>query len=133
MVDKLVKTVDVYESRAFFIKYRDDGVVVYEQKNVDELLVEDIIEGDEYCNKISQGQPLLRLVIIDKFISTDPEVRAYAASKNRDKFVLADALVIQSQAMKIIANFYLRFNKPSRPTKIFTDREEGLNWLLSFK
>jgi hypothetical protein len=39
------------------------------------------------------------------------------------------ALIVTSPISKIIGNFFLGANKPLRPTRLFTDVEEGLQWL----
>lgn len=60
------------------------------------------------------------------------EARDYFASDanhtNRRK---SQAIVIDNLAHKIVANFYLRFNKPKGPTRIFEDLEEAFKWTLS--
>jgi hypothetical protein len=33
-------------------------------------------------------------------------------------------------ATRIAGNFYIRFNKPPKPTRIFTNPEDAKSWLL---
>jgi hypothetical protein len=35
-------------------------------------------------------------------------------------------------AQKILANFYIKINKPERPTKFFNNKDEAINWLKPF-
>ncbi|MFN5418511.1 MAG: hypothetical protein ACK5B9_15745 [Flavobacteriia bacterium] len=51
------------------------------------------------------------------------EVREWASAPDGNKNTIADALVISSLPHKILANFYLKFNKPVKPTKIFNARD----------
>jgi hypothetical protein len=63
----------------------------------------------------------------------DSLVREFSASDKENKFTIADAIVITSPAHKMITDFYVNKNKPVKPTRVFTDREEAVNWLLTFK
>jgi len=63
----------------------------------------------------------------------DTLVREFSASDKENKFTIADAIVISSAAHKMITDFYVNKNKPVKPTRVFTEREEAVNWLLTFK
>jgi hypothetical protein len=58
--------------------------------------------------------------------------RDYWATKEACPYSKAEAFIINSTAMRIIANFYLKINKPQRPTKMFTHEEEAIKWLKTF-
>jgi glutaredoxin len=58
--------------------------------------------------------------------------RDYWATKEACPYSKAEAFIINSIAMRIIANFYLKINKPQRPTKMFTHEEEAIKWLKTF-
>jgi hypothetical protein len=45
----------------------------------------------------------------------------------------AMAVIVNNIAYAMIGNFYLKFNKPKRPYKVFRKREDGLEWLQQFK
>ncbi len=45
----------------------------------------------------------------------------------------ATAVVVDTLAYKLIANFYLKFNKPKRPYKVFSKEEEAIKWLKTIK
>src|SRR6056297_3029194 len=55
----------------------------------------------------------------------------FASDKNHTKNRKSQAIVIDSLAHKLVANFYLRFNKPKGPTKVFEDLEAAFQWTLS--
>jgi hypothetical protein len=61
----------------------------------------------------------------------DAIVREYAASEKENKYTIADAMVISTSAHKLITDFYVKVNKPYKPTRIFNNRDEAINWLLS--
>ena len=40
------------------------------------------------------------------------------------------ALVVNNLAYRILSNFFIRFNRPVVPTKVFNSRKKALVWLL---
>ncbi|MBK7310773.1 MAG: hypothetical protein IPI93_08275 [Sphingobacteriaceae bacterium] len=41
----------------------------------------------------------------------------------------ATAVLVQNIAYAMIANFYVKFNKPKRPFKVFNKKNEAIEWL----
>jgi hypothetical protein len=75
-------------------------------------------------------QPIL--VKTAQFNSITSEAREYCASAEATQYSIAEAYVITSLALKIVANFYIRINNPPVPTKIFNCEEEAVSWLNTF-
>ncbi|MCC6600101.1 MAG: hypothetical protein IT223_05455 [Crocinitomicaceae bacterium] len=46
---------------------------------------------------------------------------------------MAEAFVVDNLANKIIADFYIRFNRPDNPTRVFSDVKKALDWLEQIK
>ena len=76
---------------------------------------------------LCQGTPPL-LIDIQAIKSIDREARAYYAGPEITD-VNAIALLVDFAVSQVIANFYLRINKPTIPTKMFTSEREALKWL----
>ena len=57
------------------------------------------------------------------------EARQYFAGPETAKVESAAALLIKSPLTRAIGNFFLGFNKPLFPTRLFTSTEEALLWL----
>jgi hypothetical protein len=72
------------------------------------------------------------LILVDKFTLPTAEARAYVAAPESDPYGIAVAYVVKSMGQKLVGNVYLSFNKPSRPTRIFTDEEKAITWLKTF-
>ena len=62
------------------------------------------------------------------FADIEPNIRDWAADEDGNLYTHSDAIVIESLSQKIIADFYLRFNKPAKPTKIFYSIEKAIEW-----
>ena len=45
---------------------------------------------------------------------------------------IAEAFLLTSLAQKILINFYIRFDKPLVPSKVFTNKEKAIEWLRQF-
>lgn len=59
----------------------------------------------------------------------EPEVRNYLVQPQRAERVRADALVINNLPHRLLADFYLKFNRPDIPTRFFSSEEEAREWL----
>ena len=63
----------------------------------------------------------------------EPEVREWAASQIGNHYTFCDAIVIKNWGQKIMTDFYLKFNKPKMPTKIFYSVEKAYDWIKEFR
>ena len=72
------------------------------------------------------------LILCNEFSSTNLELMLALSKNANNPYSKADAFVIKSLAQKILANFYLKINKPERPTKFFNKKEEALDWLKQY-
>ena len=80
---------------------------------------------------LSKGTECFVLMVADEFTQFDRSAADFSASEEGLRYTIADALVVKSLSHKILANFYLKFNKPAKPTKIFTNEPEAVKWLFS--
>jgi hypothetical protein len=62
----------------------------------------------------------------------DKASRDYLAKEGSD-LVIAVGVLIESPVTRILTNFYLAISKPLTPTKLFTDRDQAMAYLESFK
>jgi hypothetical protein len=95
--------------------------------------LEDVREVVDWVESIGSGRKYANLMEAESNSEVDAEARAFAASNNQNQFTIADGMVMTSQAHKILSNFYLKFNKPVKPTKVFTSRAKAIQWLLKQK
>ncbi|MCB9189653.1 MAG: hypothetical protein H6598_08540 [Flavobacteriales bacterium] len=95
--------------------------------------IRDVEEVMVWVDKIGSGRLFLNLYEGAYNTDLSPEVREFAASSDNNKYTISDAMVISSQAHVLVTNFYVKFNKPVKPTRIFTHRDEAIAWLLEEK
>lgn len=63
------------------------------------------------------------------FVNISDEGRKYAATEEVGRYTLANAVLIDNLAKKLIFNFFLNLNKPKTPTKGFSTRNDAFEWL----
>jgi hypothetical protein len=65
------------------------------------------------------------------FINISSEARTFYANEHRkNKYGIRMAIFVNSLAYRIIANFFIQFNNPPMPTRVFSSRKKAINWIL---
>ncbi|MDH5542455.1 MAG: hypothetical protein OEY64_05780 [Nitrospinota bacterium] len=82
--------------------------------------------------KASGGIKRPVLIDIRQLKSITREAREYYAGEEVANFGSSVALLTSSPATKVIGNFFLKFNKPTLPFRIFTSELEAVHWLKGF-
>jgi len=93
----------------------------------------DARENLETTSRLSTGSRLAVLVDLRQVKSQSSEARVLLAGPEAARVSRAVALVIGSPLSRVIGNFYLRFNRPETPTRLFTSEEEAGAWLESLE
>jgi hypothetical protein len=80
--------------------------------------------------ELSNGGPYYVLLDTSKgYASSRPEANEIFAGKEYAESRRAIAIIAKSLASKIVSNFFIRFNKPVTPTKVFTNETEAIAWI----
>jgi hypothetical protein len=98
-------------------------------KNGERINLDMAHKGVKFLKKNGGGE-FYNIYEFTSFSEMDPELREWAAKPNENRYTYIDAIVISNLAQKIIANFYLKFNKPPKPTKIFSTTDKAVEWIL---
>ncbi|HLP14345.1 MAG TPA: hypothetical protein VK177_20620 [Flavobacteriales bacterium] len=114
--------VSVYNHSILHVFVKADSLL--EMKDIQEITV--------YINAL--GERKYRNVFeFSKYSSTDDAVRKWASDPEGNKRTMADAIVINGLDQKILADFYLKFNQPKKPTKLFDNVKEAIAWLITIE
>ena len=97
-----------------------------------EIELEDAIQNYEATIAITQGEKFLVMVDATSNVSVSKEARAFVALTKENEKRIAEAFITTSVANKLVGNFYINFNKPKTPTKIFSSETDAIKWLESF-
>lgn len=126
---KIITKVDLHAST---VSLRSDGIIHLELHPVEELAVKDAWEIIKAIEGIGKGKKFPNLITAKDYVNIDKEAKVLSASEEGNQYTLADAIVVDSIALKLIANFYISFNKPVRPTRLFSSEEKAVAWLKTF-
>jgi hypothetical protein len=87
--------------------------------------IAEICNGEKHCiltdssGVVGQVEPLAREIL--------------STHAGYSKVRKAEAFVVESLANRLIANFYIKFNRPKNPTQIFNSYDRALAWLRTQK
>lgn len=82
---------------------------------------------------LSDGKLAPIMMVLQPNTVFDHRAREFSSSNEGLQYTIGDAVVINSLGHKILVSFYLKFNKPKKPTKAFDTQEAAMAWLLSLK
>lgn len=114
----------------FIIK--KNGILECYSHPADEVGIEQARYSSGERVKFSEGESYPCLFDITSVKEFTGEARNYLANEGND-LVLASAILTNSPVSKMIGNFFIAVNKPKNPTRIFTSKENALEWLEQFK
>jgi hypothetical protein len=94
-----------------------------------EMTLEDGIESTRISAEMVKNTPRPLLCDLTNVVKMSKECRSHFAGPEHTQTFTKCALIVTSPVSTIIGNFFLGLNKPLKPTRLFTNREEGLKWL----
>jgi hypothetical protein len=109
----------------YYLYLRADGIMYVSISPEKEESVELVKEMVNKMGEMVDYKQVPMLARHEEFALPGRANREYPYSK-------ADAFIIKSIAMQFIAKFYLKINKPERPTRMFTCETEAIKWLSTF-
>lgn len=124
-----MKTTDLKKS---IVSLTDEGIMHVHIKAGNEIELDDAVLIVETIGKLGGEKKYPVFIDCEEFASVDKEARVFSASPESNIYTLADAIAYDSLAHKLIGNFYIKYNKPSVPTKIFPTKKEAMEWLKTF-
>ncbi|MCW3083794.1 MAG: hypothetical protein JWP12_1160 [Bacteroidetes bacterium] len=96
-----------------------------------ELELEDVQEVRSAFMHYSKGKKFMVLFDANNLFSITPEARVLIASEEYTRDRVATAFVTDQLSGKLLCNFFIKYNRPATPTKVFTDESSAYSWLLA--
>ncbi len=97
-----------------------------------EVTLADAQENLETTAGLGAGRRPPVLVDLRAIRAQSAEARALFAGPAATSVCRAVALLIGSPLSRVLGNFYLGFNRPETPTRLFTSEDEARAWLRTF-
>lgn len=132
MPDKKVDIIATEICEAFTIKLRSDGIVHSHTSGEIEFNVDSLKKFTVVMGRMLEYRTAPLLLTLDEFAIPPVETRVFWAKKDSCPYASAEAYIATNIGHKIIGNFYLKLNKPGRPTKIFSNEDDAIAWLKTF-
>ncbi|HTF02954.1 MAG TPA: hypothetical protein VK826_02980 [Bacteroidia bacterium] len=125
--EQLVRKIEFAES---IVGIRKDGILhVYIKPHVEIT--------PEYQDKqllalidLSGGTKHPAIYEAAEYVTVGSDARNHAAALEEKTPTLCKVVFVTNLAHKIIAEFYFKFNKPKQPYKVFSNFQEGIDWLI---
>ncbi|MBI2720739.1 MAG: hypothetical protein HYX39_01055 [Bacteroidetes bacterium] len=89
-------------------------------------------ELNDIMGQLTQEQAVPYMLLAHENTQFDSSSRDYAASEEGSRYKKAEALIIRTLTHRLLADLYLKINKPIKPCQTFTNEEDAVDWLLSF-
>ncbi len=123
---------NVVETPTARIWLEDDGIVRVINKPSVEVDLVAAKENVAVVLRITEGRKVPLFIALSGIRSMSQEARDFFAGEGGAEPSLCQALVVRSPISKVIANFFLGFNRPVLPTRAFTSEVDALTWLKGF-
>ncbi len=108
----------------------DNGIIRLALNDNVDIQERDIYELSEANQKLAEEERYSLLVVSGKYSTVTPEARELAASESFSTRRIALAFVTDDLAQRLLVNFFIKFNKPNTPTKLFSNEDDAKKWLL---
>ena len=117
------------------LQYDEQTNILYYRVKQDQVV--DVTEIKEMLFYVQEFMgPVKHYAVVDfgGNLSSSTEARQiYADAEYIQKYRAADAFLVKSLPVRLIANFFINVTKPKVNTKLFVDEAAAVNWLKSLK
>lgn len=117
------------------IKYilRDDNILHTQCFPNTVMTLEDGIESTKISAEMINNIAIPLLCDLTNVVKMSQECRKHFSGPEHAETFTKCALIVTNPISKLIGNFFLGLNKPLKPTRLFTNSEDGLKWLMQHK
>jgi hypothetical protein len=120
------KKIHEFSHSIFWIE--DDILHASYKKDISIISLEKAKEIVKKRLEIQEGKSYLGIVFIHDSTVISAEARRYLANEGYAGVIKA-AIVISSPLKAAMANVFIMIDRPLKPTKLFTNKEEAIKWL----
>lgn len=120
---------NIFEDDNFTISLIDDCIINIQIKDFKELEKDDIIRMQGWISESNFQKKLYNLAIFGNGSSATRGAREYASSKEGNTLTVGTAIVVKNFAQQLILDYYIKFNNPVHPTRVFLRKEKALEWI----
>jgi hypothetical protein len=97
--------------------------------NNSEITAQDTQENFEAMMEIAGHKPYAVLVDARVDVTLTKEALENSTRPEMTEYLIANAILVNSLANRIVGNFMIRFNKSAATTRVFVDYDTAIKWL----
>lgn len=109
-----------------------DGILHMEVLPKAVLTLPAVQENTEVVNQLAQGKRKPVFIDISGLVGITRDARSFSAGEGVNNVLTALAILIRSPLARTFGNVWLGINKPVFPARLFTSRDEAIEWLKGF-
>ncbi len=94
---------------------------------------EDAVDNFLVMKNLTNNQPCIKLIDLVNNPSFEKKARTFIRNKEVQSLTIARAVLTGNNVKKLSLNFFLKFNSGKVRAKFFTDYNEAVAWLKTFK
>lgn len=121
------------ETNCATIEVCEEGIVFVRIKNKSEIELEESKRMQSKTLELTNGKKFVALVDGRAEVVVSKESREWGSTKEAHTNLVAQAIVVNSLANRMVGNFIIKFHKPHAKTRLFSDEESALVWLREQK
>lgn len=131
ITDSNIKTIRQIKFPEATLSLREDGIVhvFYHDDTVLDIPLQ--LKMAEAFNEIAGGKPSLFIFEAGENVQITKEARNNALKLEDSTPILASAVIAHNLAYRMIANFFLKVQKPKGKYYVVANLEEAVKWLKS--
>lgn len=120
----------IFNTDNISLKIVEEKIVHTYVKDFQDANLQDAIEIHKFLDSNYKDRELVNLMEFGNGATMDREVREYLASPDRNIYSKKVALLVRNLSQQFIGSYFLKFNNPTLPSKIFYEKQKAVNWLL---
>lgn len=120
------------ETTIAIISINNEGIGHQHFKDNVTMDIPEQLENLEAIINICKGHPTPFVITASKNFIITKDARDNALSLEDQSPINANAIVVQNLAYRLIAEFFVKVQKPKMPYRIFTDRDSAFEWCKQF-
>lgn len=123
----------ILETDNIIVSVLEDRIFSLKLKNFRRVTLKDARQTSKsivaYFNENNLTESGMLLLEYGYGATIDKAAREYASSEEGNIRTHGAAILVKSSAQQMVGEYYLRFNHPRYPTKVFYKKEKALDWI----
>lgn len=117
------------------LQYDEEKNILFYRVKQDQVVdVAEMKEMLRYAEEFMGHKRHYAVVDFGGNLTSSTEARQiYADAEYIQKYRMADAFLVKSLSVRLIANFFIKVTKPKINTRLFTEETSAVNWLETLK